>query len=247
MLQVGWKYFPFTEISLKLSSFSDELCGIRIVQLSDLHITKRTPLDYLNTLVTKINDLKVDLVVFTGDIIQTPASNIKKQLASFSKLNIPAYYVTGNHDMIYGANTLRQELDKYNIICLDNKIEIIKINETSLQLVGLSDRYSFIRFIKRDIKKLFSSLDSQLPTILLAHQPKDILYTKDYRIDLQLSGHTHGGQIYPFNLIIKIFQPYFAGLYTHENTKLFVSRGLGYWGVDFRYKSPSEIPIFTIN
>ncbi len=69
----------------------------------------------------------------------------------------------------------------------------------------------------------------------------------NYKIDIQLSGHTHGGQVYPFNLLVKLFQPYLSGFYKYKDTVLYVTNGLGYWGVGFRYKATSEIPVFTIN
>lgn len=247
MLQVGWKYFPFNELELKLSGFDNELKGIRILQLSDLHLTTKVDVPYLNTLVNKINDLEVDLVLFTGDIIQTSAKKLSRQIKAFSDLKAPSYYVTGNHDMVYGPDSLKIEMEQNGVKCLDNAIETIQINNTFLQLVGVSDRYSFVRGIKRDVKKLFESLDANKPTILLAHQPKDIKHTSIYRIDLQLSGHTHGGQIFPFDKIAKFFQPYFAGHYTYKDTHLYVTRGLGYWGLSVRYKVPSEIPIITLH
>jgi len=247
MFQFGWKYFPFNEISIELENLNEAHKGLRIAQLSDLHLTKNVDISYLNTLVEKINEKNVDLVVFTGDIIQEAVLNLTNQLSSFALFKASVYYVTGNHDIVHGADDLKKELLKHNITCLDNKIKIININGVDLQLVGVGDRYSFIRGIKRDVNRLFSSLDEDKTTILLAHQPKDIKYTSNYKIDIQLSGHTHGGQVFPFNKIVKIFQPYFAGLYTYKNTKLYVTRGLGYWGVNFRYRSPSEIPIFTIH
>ncbi len=133
------------------------------------------------------------------------------------------------------------------VICLDNKIAEIEIKGSLLQLVGLSDRYGFMRGIKRPIKELFCKLNPDISTILLTHQPKDILHVDNFRVDIQLSGHTHGGQIYPLTIIVKYFQPYISGLYRYKNTLLYVTRGLGYWGVRVRYKAPSEIPIFTIN
>lgn len=246
-LQTGWKHFPFEEISLQSSGFSNVFNGLRIIQLSDLHLTKNLNIEYLKILVAKINALKPDFVVFTGDILQTSALNLKKHLRAFSLLTSPSYYVTGNHDIVYGPKALKEILQYNGVICLDNKILKLNINGMILQLVGISDRYSFARGIKRPIRELFLKLDSNLPTILLAHQPKDIQHVKDYRIDIQLSGHTHGGQIYPFDIIVKYFQPYFSGLYTHNKTLLYVTRGLGYWGVKIRYKVPSQIPIFTIN
>jgi predicted MPP superfamily phosphohydrolase len=138
-------------------------------------------------------------------------------------------------------------MDEANIKCLDNSITTLHVEGLDLQLVGLSDRYSFLRGVKRPIKELFSKLDKDIPTILLAHQPKDVEYIKENRVDVQLSGHTHGGQIYPLNLLVKLFQPYFSGLYAYNNTLLYVTNGLGYWGIKIRYKAPSEIPIITIN
>ncbi len=245
-LQTGWKTFPFEEIKLEPGNFADELKGLRIVQLSDLHMKKSLDIHYLENLVKKINALHPDLVLITGDILQTFAFRLHKHFHAFRALEAAAYYVTGNHDIAYGPKRLKKELALNGIICLDNSIAVLNINNTPLQLVGLSDRYSFARGIKRPIDELFSRLDENISTILLAHQPKDIEHTSKYRIDIQLSGHTHGGQVYPFNRLVKRFQPYFSGLYIHGKTLLYVTRGLGYWGPQIRYKAPSEIPVFTI-
>jgi hypothetical protein len=246
-LQTGWKHFPFEEIHLQSSGFPAALNGLRIVQLSDLHLTKDIDINYIKELVTKINGLNPDIVVFSGDIIQTSALRLKEHFKAFNALKAQAYYVTGNHDIVYGPKALKEMFLENGVICLDNDIVKIDIKNSILQLVGLSDRYSFARGIKRHVKKLFSALDANLPTILLAHQPKDIRHVGKFRIDIQLSGHTHGGQIYPLSIIVKFFQPYFSGLYKHKDTLLYVTRGLGYWGVKARYKVPSEIPVFTIN
>lgn len=247
LLQTGWKHFPFHEISLEPGNFAEGLKGLRIVQLSDLHLKKSLDIAYLELLVKKINALNPDLVVFTGDILQTFAYRLRKHFHAFSALEAPAYYVTGNHDLVYGPKSLEKELFKHNIFCLDNRISMLNINNTPLQLVGLADRYSFARGIKRPIAELFSRLDENVSTILLAHQPKDIEHIGKYRIDIQLSGHTHGGQVYPFNKLVKRLQPYFAGQYIYGKTILYVTRGLGYWGPSIRYKAPSEIPVFTLN
>lgn len=246
-LQVGWKYFPFDEIKIKSDTFCTSLNGLRIVQLSDLHLTKSVKVSYLEDLVRKINALGPDIVIFSGDILQTSALNVKRQLECFKEIEAPSYYVTGNHDIVYGPKYLETVMQNADVSCLDNKIAKIAIKGSVLQLVGLSDRYGFVRGIKRPIKELFGCLNPNLSTILLTHQPKDVAHIEDFRIDLQLSGHTHGGQIYPFNLVAKYFQPYISGFYRHKNTLLYVCRGLGYWGVRVRYRVPPEIPVFTIN
>ena len=244
--QIGFKHFPFKQIKLNPSNFSniEDFC---IVQLSDLHLNKDVSLEYIHKLVQKINEIKPNLVVFTGDILQTSANNIKEHINAFKALHVESYYVSGNHDVVYGLKDLKILMENADVKCLDNSIVTLHVEDEILQLVGLSDRYSFVRGIKRPIKELFAKLDKTLPTILLAHQPKDAEYIKDNKIDIQLSGHTHGGQIYPFNLLVKLFQPYFSGLYKHNKTLLYVTNGLGYWGIKFRYKAPSEIPIIFIN
>lgn len=245
-LQIGFKYFPFQEVTLQPRSFTHTVRSLKVIQLSDLHICKKVTIEYLTSLVKQINEISPDIVVFTGDIIQTATKNIIKQLEMFSAIEAPAYYVTGNHDIYYGAIALKEVLEKNNVICLDNSTVQIEINSEIIQLVGVSDRYSFVKGIKRPIKELYAGLDKEIFTILLAHQPKDVFLIKDSRIDIQLSGHTHGGQIFPFNYVVKFFQPYFSGLYTHNKTLLYVTKGLGYWGVRFRYKVESEIPVLFI-
>ncbi|MBE0513891.1 metallophosphoesterase [Sulfurimonas sp.] len=246
-LQIGWKYFPFDEIAIQSDSFCSSLNGLRIILLSDLHLSKDVGVRYLENLVKKTNALKPDLVLFSGDILQTSALNVKEQLECFRELEAPSYYVTGNHDIVYGPKDLESVMESVGVHCLDNKIAEIALKGSVVQLVGLSDRYGFVRGIKRPIKELFGRLDPKLSTILLTHQPKDIAHVEDFRIDLQLSGHTHGGQIYPFSIVVKYFQPYISGLYRYRNTLLYVSRGLGYWGVRVRYRVAAEIPVFTIN
>lgn len=245
--ETGWKNFPFNEIRLKVKSFPSSLKGLRIVQLSDLHLKKKVDLLYIKTLVTKINELNPDLVFFTGDILQTKANNLKEHISIFKDIEAKTYYVSGNHDIYYGSKQLNVLMNKANIVCLDNAISILDVKGEKLQLIGFSDRYSFFMGIKRDIKELFKKADKSLPTILLAHQPKDIQYIKDNRVDIQFSGHTHGGQVYPISKIVKLFQPYFSGLYTHNKTLLYVTNGIGYWGVGFRYKANSEIPVLIID
>ena len=247
-LQIGMNYFPIKDVLIENKNFKNSFNALRIVQLSDLHLNKRVSLDYLEKLVDEVNQIDPHIVVITGDILQTKAINVKEHLSIFKKFRSKVYFVTGNHDMYYGVKELKKEMSDNGLICMDNKIEILRhVDNSAFQLVGLSDRYSLLRGIKRHVKELFSKLDSNLPTILLAHQPKDIYKIGSNRIDVQLSGHTHGGQIYPFSMLVKVFQPYFSGLYTYNKTLLYVNNGLGYWGVNIRYKAKSEIAVLTIN
>ncbi len=246
-LQIGFKYFPFKTIALHAHSCENSATNIKIIQLSDLHLHPKVSLEYLLSLVEQINAKEPDLVLFTGDIIECKAVKVKQQLEIFQHIKASAYYVTGNHDIFYGQETLQEILEHNGITCLDNKLIRLQVQNQWLQLVGVSDRYSFLRGKRRPIETLFATIDKNLFTILLAHQPKDIEHIKDARVDVQLSGHTHGGQIFPFTYLVKMFQPYFSGLYTKNRTLLYVTNGLGYWGVGLRYKANSEIPVFTLH
>jgi len=239
--------FPFKEISLSPGNFADELKGLRIVQLSDLLISKKTDPVYLHQLVIKINALQADLVLFTGDIIQSFAFKLRVQLSVFKELESKSYYVSGNHDFFYGLNSLKRELSIANITCLDNKCAHLIINQAPLQILGLADRFSKTRAHKRPIKELLSSLNENVSTILLAHQPKDVEFIQQYRVDIMLSGHTHNADAYPFHALLKKYQPYYKGLYVKGKTLLYVSSGLQSSFFQLKRNSLAEIPVFTIN
>ncbi|MDQ1263606.1 MAG: uncharacterized protein QG559_607 [Campylobacterota bacterium] len=246
-LQIGWNHINIKELSINKGSFSNELSGIKIAFLSDLHLKKKIPLELLRGLIDTINTYNVDLVLFGGDIIEQRAKHLKEHIKLFEELKAKGYFVTGNHDIVYGAKELEFLMQKSGIECIDNQIAKLQIKGAQFQLVGLGDRYSFLRGIKRPVKELFLKLDPNLPTILLTHQPKDSEHIKEHRIDIQLSGHTHGGQIYPLTYLVKLFQPFFSGLYRYRQTDVYVSNGVGYWGVDVRYKALNEVVILTIN
>lgn len=241
-LQMGWCEDIFHNIHIQKSCFND----LKIIHLSDLHINKMMPLKFLKNLVEKINNHNADIVLLGGDILQTKAYKVKEHLALFALLKAPCYFVSGNHDLWYGTKELESILTTHGVKSLENKKELIVLKNQTLQLVGLSDRYSRFYGIKRPVNELLGSLDASLPTILLIHQPKDIKLLKDERVDLVLAGHTHGGQIYPFHILTRLVQPYMSGLYQVQNRTLFVNRGVGYWGVPIRYKAKSEVAVITL-
>lgn len=239
-------HFPFVEISLSPGNFADNLKGLRIIQLCDLHISKKTDPAYLHQLISKINEKNPDLVLFTGDIIKTFAFKLRVQLSALKGLQAPSYYVSGNHDFFFGLRTLKRELSLSNISCLDNASAHLIINDTPLQVIGLSNRSIRLKKDKRPINELFSSLNDEISTILIAHQPNDIEFSKHYRIDIQLSAHTHNADAYPFHALLKKYQPYYKGLYIKGRTLLYVSSGLNTSPFQLKRHTLAEIPVFTI-
>jgi predicted MPP superfamily phosphohydrolase len=239
--------FPFHELSLTPGNFADSLKGLRFIQVSDLLINTKTEPQYIQHLVQQINEKEVDLVLFTGGIIGSFVKKVKQQLHLLKDLNAPCYYVTGNHDVLYGAKALRNELCRIGFTCLDDACAHLIINETPLQLVGLSDRYSRLKAHHRPVHDLLAQLDESISTLLITHQPKDVEFTKPYRIDIQLSALPHNADAYPFAEFLKKYQPYYKGLYVKGKTLLFVSNGLNRTLFQLKRHHHAQIPLFTIN
>ena len=227
------------DISVKNTKLND----LKILHLSDLHINKKTNLENVQKLVNLCNDLVFDFCVITGDIIDTKVKFIKEQLQILNKLKNKVYYISGNHDLFYGLEDLKKELT--NFIFMDNKtIEFIYKNET-IYLAGLSDRFSKFFKIKREEKEIEKYLLNS-PSIFISHQPKDYKIALNSKANLFLCGHTHGGQIFPFHYFVRLVQPFLAGLFYKRNTAIYVNKGLGTWGVDFRYKADNEITLLKL-
>ncbi len=246
MFEKGYEKLNLKRMMLRIEQLPSAFENFTIVHLSDLHVNAKTPLHALETLVAKINELPVDMVALTGDLFDAKPSRIRPQLEVLKQIKHPVYFVSGNHDLLFTYKTLRTEIEALGFILLDNHIVTLKRGDAAFQLVGLSDAFSAYFGIKRHEKELFATLDPQLPTLLLAHQPKDIRFTKHFKIDVQLSGHTHGGQIYPFGYIVRLFQPYLHGLHVKGKTQVFVTTGYGCWGINMRFKAPSEVVIIRL-
>jgi len=221
----------------------ERLHNLKILHLSDLHINKKTSSSQLEEVINICNNLDFEFAVITGDIIDSKVKFIKNKLQILNNLKGIVYYISGNHDLFYGLNDLKNELT--NFIFMDNKTdEIIYKNET-IFIAGLSDRFSNFFGIKREEKKIEQYLLST-PSIFISHQPKDYKIATNSKANLFLCGHTHGGQIFPFHYLVKIVQPFLSGLFYKDKTAIYVNKGIGTWGIDFRYKAPNEISILKL-
>lgn len=222
-----------------LKEENESIKGFRILHISDLHITTKT--NYVNELIKLCNNIDINIICITGDIIDTKVHKIKEQLKLLNTIKKPVFYVSGNHDFYHGIKPMIELLDNFYFV--DNKVLTINYNNQDIQIVGLSDSASMFFGIKRNVKEVLSKVEENIPNIFLAHRPKD--YKKALKINskLFLCGHTHGGQIYPFHYLVKLANPFVAGLFKKKNTYIYVNRGLGFWGIDYRLKAPNEITI----
>lgn len=227
--------------NINIKTIHEFLDGFTILQISDLHINKKTSYNEIKNLVDKCNSLDYNILVITGDIIDCKVKYIKEKLKILNLLRGKTYYISGNHDLVYGLKDLNKELK--NITFLDNKIEKIIYNNQEINLAGISDRFSKFFRHKRDEKYLFHLLKDKEVKILLAHQPKDYKLAVQSNCDLLLCGHTHGGQIWPFHYFVRVFQPFLNGLHYVKNCAIYINKGIGTWGVKYRYKANSEIAL----
>ena len=220
-----------------------KLDDLKILHLSDLHINKKTTLSQIEELVLLCNKQSFDFAVITGDIIDTKTKYIKEKLQILNTLKGRVYYISGNHDLFYGLEDLKKELT--NFIFMDNDCTVIIYKNEIIHLAGLPDRFSKFFKIKREENKIKNYLLNE-PSIFISHQPKDYKIAVDSKANLFLCGHTHGGQIYPFHYLVRLVQPFIAGVFYKKNTAIYVNKGIGTWGINLRYKANAEITIVKL-
>ncbi|MFY4758849.1 metallophosphoesterase [Aliarcobacter butzleri] len=233
------KHFQIINIEVEDKKLDD----LKILHLSDLHINKKTSIEKILELVNFCNSLEFDFCIITGDIIDTKVKFIKKQLEILNLLKKEVFYISGNHDLFYGLEDLKKELT--NFIFMDNETLKITYKNEIIHLAGLPDRFSKFFKIKRE-EKLVEDFLKNSPSIFISHQPKDYKIALNSNSNLFLCGHTHGGQIYPFHYLVKLVQPFLAGLFYKNKTAIYVNKGLGTWGVDFRFKANAEVTILKL-
>ena len=194
-------------------------------------------------LARRIEALAPDLVAITGDLVDGDAARIADEVAPLAALRAPhgVFFVTGNHDHYSGASEWCDTLAALGIRALRNE-RIAIGGATGFDLVGVDDhRGDLLGPGGEDLERALAGRDPARPAVLLAHDPSTFKRACTRGIDLQLSGHTHGGQIWPFGWLVRAAIPFVAGLYRRGGAVLYVSRGTGFWGPPMRLLAPAEI------
>ena len=226
-----------------LSAVKADIFDFSIVQISDLHIGGLIDREFVKHSVEKINSLKADVVVITGDLIDTKIEAVKEAVLELTHIRSKQgiYYILGNHEYFHDPLEIISFMKKTNIKILLN--ESVVIDELKVNIAGVTDLFGYrVNLLEPNIDKAFQKCNSDYKTILLAHQPKFIEELKGYKPELILSGHTHGGQIWPFNHLVKLQQPYVKGLHKLSNgSTIYVNSGIGFWGPPMRLNSQAEI------
>ncbi len=222
-----------------------------IIQISDIHIGGLINKDFIKKLVEKINILNGDIVVITGDLVDTKLEFAAAALNELKniKSKYGTYFIVGNHEYFHGVKPIIDYVNSLGIKTLENENVYIGEKGKGFYLCGVYDRFGFkYGSYEPDINKALEKT-TDFPTVLLAHQPKYIKELETTKgIDLILCGHTHGGQIFPFNFLVKLEQPYVKGLHTHnEFTQVYVNKGTGFWGPPMRLGASSEITVLKLS
>lgn len=237
-------------LDVTLSRLPASLSGTRLVQLSDVHVGPTIHKGFIQTIVQQCNALLPDLVVITGDLVDGTVDELAEHVAPLAGLRAKygVYFVTGNHEYYSGAQAWCEELGRLGVRVLRNERVRIGTEQESFDLAGTDD-HSAKRFgggHGEDLPKALAGRDPERELVLLAHQPKTILEARDYGVGLQLSGHTHGGQIWPWTYLVRLQQPVVAGLSRFGEAQVYVSSGTGYWGPPMRLGAPAEITQVTL-
>ncbi len=236
-------------VDVPITDLPPDLEGFRIVQLSDLHVGPTLKRDFVERVVNTANDLRPDLIALTGDVADGFPRELHNDVAPLAALRAPhgKYFVTGNHEYYWDAAGWVSELEQLGFSALVNRHRVIDRGAGRIVLAGVTDLSAGgLPGHASDPAAAVAGAPASDVRVLLAHQPKSAFAARAAGYDLQLSGHTHGGQYFPFNLLVRLFQPFVAGLHRLEEMWLYVSRGTGYWGPPLRLGAPAEITLIQL-
>ena len=227
-----------TRVKVAIRNLAKGTEGYRIVQISDVHVGSTIGKGFIEGVVARVNALEPDLVAITGDLVDGSVEELAEHVAPLAKLRAKdgVFFVTGNHEYYSGAAEWIAHLAKLGIRVLRNEHVRIRGDE-GFDLAGIDDPTSR----ESDLRRALAGRDASRACVLLAHQPRGIDLADELGVDLQLSGHTHGGQMFPWSLFVRLQQPFVAGLHKLARAQIYVSRGTGWWGPPMRVGAPAEI------
>lgn len=237
-------------VQVALRGLPPAFAGFRIVQLTDVHVGPTIGRRFIEDLVARTNALEPDLIVITGDLVDGSVTDLAHHVEPLRRLTARhgVHFVTGNHEYFSGAEAWVAHLRGLGISVLRNQRITLEQGGQHIDLAGVDDPTGarFVAGHGSDVGRALAGRDPARPVILLAHQPRTALEAADHGVALQLSGHTHGGQLFPFNLLVPLQQPFVAGLHRLRDLTIYVSTGTGYWGPPMRLGVPAEIADITL-
>jgi predicted MPP superfamily phosphohydrolase len=233
-------------VDVPVPDLPQALHGFTIAQISDIHVGPTIRGGYLQAIVERVNRLEADMVAVTGDLVDGSVAELAGHVAPLAALRSRhgTFFVTGNHEYYSGAQAWITELRRLDVRVLLNEHVVLRHDGSEVVVAGIADHSAHHFDIGHRSDPQASVHGAPLGAalrLLLAHQPRSAMSALGLGFHLQLSGHTHGGQFWPWNLFVRLQQPFTAGLHRMRDLWIYTSRGTGYWGPPKRFGAPSEI------
>ncbi|MGE2717877.1 metallophosphoesterase [Mycolicibacterium litorale] len=236
-------------VPVRLRRLDPAFAGFRVAVVSDIHLGPLAGRAHTERIVRMINEAGPDLVAIVGDVVDGTVAELGAAAEPLRDLSAPegTFFVTGNHEY-FGDDPLSwlREMERLGVQPLRNENTAIRRGGAAFDLAGVNDLAGARHDDAPDFDRALASVDASRPTVLLAHQPVMVSEAAARGVDLQLSGHTHGGQMWPFHYAVRAVQPALAGLSTVDGTQLYVSRGAGFWGPPVRIGAPPDITVLSL-
>ena len=238
-------------VDVPIANLPPSLNGYAIAQVSDIHVGPTIRRPYLNAIVNRVNRLGADAIAVTGDLVDGSVHRLALHTQPLARLSAPdgVFFVTGNHEYYSGAEEWIAEVRRLGLTVLMNQHVVRRRGDAALMIAGVADytAHHFHPSHKSDPRRAAAGAPPDVGVrVLLAHQPRSAAEAAEAGFDLQLSGHTHGGQFFPWNLFVPLQQPFVAGLHRVRDMWVYISRGTGYWGPPKRFGAPSEITLLRL-
>ncbi|HWM59939.1 MAG TPA: metallophosphoesterase, partial [Pseudonocardia sp.] len=246
---------PVREREIRIAGLGAGLDGLRIGQLTDTHLGPFLTRSWAQRITDQVNALDVDVLAHTGDLVDGSVADCAHDVEPLRGATAQTrVYVTGNHEYVFGAEAWAEHMASLGWTVLRNGHLVLHRDvdgvRDRLVIAGIDDRTAARSGVPghgADLDRALADAPAGVPVVLLAHQPRQVLDAIG-RVDLQLSGHTHGGQLWPFGFLVRLDQPTLHGLSRHgDRTQLYTSRGTGFWGPPFRIFAPPEIAVLTLH
>jgi uncharacterized protein len=241
---------PVVNVDVPLAGLPQALVGFTIAQISDIHVGTTIKRAFVEAIVGRVNRLDADMVAITGDLVDGSVQDLAHHTEPLARLasRHGTYVVTGNHEYYSGAQSWVHELRRLGTRVLMNEHVVLDHDGASLTVAGVTD-YSAHHFDpshRSDPHGAAAGAPTNTHKVLLAHQPRSAAQAQKAGYDLQLSGHTHGGQFWPWNHFVRLQQPFTGGLNRLGSMWIYINRGTGYWGPPMRFGIPSEITLIRL-
>ncbi|MEW6435373.1 MAG: metallophosphoesterase [Myxococcota bacterium] len=247
---LAWGFFvarrpEVKRVEVPIAGLPKALDGFKVVQLSDVHIGETLDRRFAELVTEQVNALDADAVVLTGDLVDGSVARLRDEVAPFAKLRGKhgVFYVTGNHEYYHGGAAWEAEGRRLGFHVLHNEHRVVGEGDGRLVIGGVTDvegaRFSEAHAPRVD--QAFHGAPDGVPRLLLSHQPRFAKRAAGHGVSLMLSGHTHGGQMFPFMFFVKLQQPVIGGFKVLSGVPTYTSNGTGYWGPPFRLGPRGEI------